>query len=53
MGLENPTSLPHLLLHFGLPLVEVRREDVELLGHLLLAERHIVVTRRCDTSLEV
>ena len=25
-----------LLLHFGLALVEVRREDVELLGHLLL-----------------
>ena len=32
-----------LLLHFGLALVEVRREDVELLGHLLLlGQRHVL-----------
>ena len=32
-----------LLLHFGLALVEVRREDVELLRHLLLLrQRHVL-----------
>ena len=33
----------YLLLHFGLALVEVRREDFELLRHLLLlGQRHVL-----------